>query len=103
MSGAKRLIAREMGLSTSEIEVLVSILNLISGPGGLISGRLADQLGRRPTSAIACSLTLLGSLAMAASTSFPALLLLGLTRLPESPRFLVAAGREREASAVLDQ
>ena len=186
MSSAKRLIVREMALSTGEVEVLVGILNLVSGPGGLISGRIADVFGRRPTAAVACSLTIAGSLLMAASQSYsalltgrvitglgvgscfhvaplyiaevapkqvrgrlvsffdlfinvgitvgfvvgyaltppaaasrcadgcaawrwmlglgavpPALILLGLMRLPETPRFLVAAGRGREALGVL--
>ena len=41
MSGAKRLIKREFGLTEGELELLVGILNIVSGPGGFISGRLA--------------------------------------------------------------
>ena len=189
MSGAKRLIKREFGLTEGELELLVGILNIVSGPGGLISGRLADSLGRRPSAALACTVTLVGALLMATANSFgllltgrvitgigvgccfhvaplylaeiapkevrgklisffdlfinvgilagylvgwalapsvtadaaaaaasssrawrymlgigalpPALNLLGLLWLPESPRFLVAVGREREAAEVL--
>ena len=187
MSGAKRLIKIDLGLSEGDVELLVGILNLVSGPGGLLSGRLADTMGRRAAAAIACAITLVGALTMAAAQSFavlltgrvvtgigvgccfhiaplyiaevapkhvrgrlmsffdlsinvgilagylvgwaltpratrdtaggaagaawrtmlalgaipPALNLLALLRLPESPRYLVAAGREREAADVL--
>lgn len=69
MSSAKRLVAREFSLSEGELELLVGILNLVSGPGGLLSGRLADSLGRRPTAAIACAVTLVGALLMATASS----------------------------------
>ena len=187
MSGAKRLIKIDLGLSEGDVELLVGILNLVSGPGGLLSGRLADTMGRRAAAAIACAITLVGALTMAAAQSFavlltgrvvtgigvgccfhiaplyiaevapkhvrgrlmsffdlsinvgilagylvgwaltpratrdtaggaagaawrtmlalgaipPALNLLALLRLPESPQYLVAAGREREAADVL--
>eukprot|EP00854_Cymbomonas_tetramitiformis_P001016 gene1016-1542_t len=74
MSGAKRLIARDLALSTSEVELLVGSLNLISGPGGLLSGRLADLAGRKPTCALACLVTIMGALLMAAAQSFNTLL-----------------------------
>ena len=45
MSGAKRLISRDLSLSEPQLELLVGILNLVSGPGGLLSGRLADSMG----------------------------------------------------------
>lgn len=187
MSGAKRLIKREFSLSEGELELLVAILNLVSGPGGLLSGRLADVLGRRPSAALACVVTLCGALLMATASSYsilligrvitglgvgccfhvaplylteispkhvrgklvssfdlfinigilvgygvgyaltpdpsdaassgasawrvmlgigavpPALILIGLIWLPESPRYLVSAGREREAREVLSR
>ena len=74
MSGAKRLVLRDLGLATEQVEVLVGSLNLVSGIGGLAAGRLADGVGRRRTGALACVLTLLGSLGMAVSGSFAALL-----------------------------
>ena len=74
MSGAKRLIKQEFHLSEGEMELLVGILNLVSGPGGLLSGRLADSLGRRPCAAIASFVTLLGALLMAMAQSFAVLL-----------------------------
>ena len=185
MSGAKRLIKKDFDLGEGELELLVGILNLISGPGGLLSGRLTDSLGRRPSAALACLITIIGALLMATAGSFgviltgrvitgvgvgccfhvaplylaeispkqvrgklvscfdlfinigilagfivgyalappagasaaegstawrwmlglgaipPALILVGLIFLPESPRFLVAAGNEREARQVL--
>lgn len=74
MSGAKRLVARDMSLSTLEVELLVGSLNLISGFGGLISGSLADIVGRRRTAGLACMLTIVGSLLMACAASYPTLL-----------------------------
>ena len=74
MSGAKRLISRDLSLSEPQLELLVGILNLVSGPGGLLSGRLADSMGRRPSAAFACAVTLVGSLCMAASPSYVPLL-----------------------------
>ena len=65
---------RDLGLATEQVEVLVGSLNLVSGFGGLAAGRLADGVGRRRTGALACVLTLLGSLGMAVSGSFAALL-----------------------------
>ena len=191
MSGAKRLIARHFSLSETQLELLVGILNLVSGPGGMLSGRLADSLGRRPSAALACTVTLCGALLMATASAYwtllagrvitgvgvgccfhiaplylteiapkeirgslvsffdlfinvgilvgylagwalapkhdadatiadaaiasswrwmlglgaapPGLILLGLVWLPESPRFLVAAGREKEARDVLSR
>ncbi|KAL3902207.1 MAG: hypothetical protein SGPRY_012173, partial [Prymnesium sp.] len=182
MSGAKREVAREMDLSTAELELLVGSLNIVSGFGGLLAGPLADRLGRKPTAALATLSALIGCLLMACAESFgpllagrvvsgvgvggcfqlaplyisevspralrgmllssfdlfinlgilvgflagyalqsrpdapggwgwrwmlglgaipPALLLLGLCHMPESPRFLVASKREREARCVL--
>ena len=74
MSGAKRLIMREFNLSEGELELLVGILNLVSGFGGLLSGRLADSLGRRPSAALACAVTLVGALLMCSSQTFSTLL-----------------------------
>ena len=74
MSGAKRLIKREFDLSEPQLELIVGVLNLVSGPGGLLSGRLADSLGRRPSAALACGVTLCGALLMCAAQSFAILL-----------------------------
>ena len=76
MSGAKRLIRADLALSEPQLELLVGILNLVSGPGGLLSGRLADSMGRRPSAQLACVVTLAGSLMMAAAPTY-ALLLCG--------------------------
>jgi hypothetical protein len=69
-SGAKRLIRTDFLLSETEVEFLVGILNIISGFGGLLAGRLADSLGRRPASAIACAITLCGALLMAFAPAY---------------------------------
>ena len=74
MSGAKRLVARDLKLNSVEVEVLVGILNIVSGFGGLASGRLADASGRRCTVGLACVVCVVGSLLMAIASSYPALL-----------------------------
>ena len=74
MSGAKRLVARDLQLESVEVEVLVGILNIVSAFGGLASGRLADAVGRRCTVGLACAVCIGGSLLMAVATGFSALL-----------------------------
>ena len=66
MSGAKRVIQRDLALTTRQVETLVGSLNLVSAAGGLLSGTLADScLGRRGTVAFACTTSVLGSVVMA--------------------------------------
>ena len=74
MSGAKRLVARDLKLDSVEVEILVGILNIVSAFGGLASGRLADAAGRRCTVGLACAVCIVGSLLMAVATSYSALL-----------------------------
>ena len=74
MSGAKRLVARDLSLSEVEVEVLVGILNIVSAFGGLASGRLADAVGRRLTVALACVVCIVGALLMAVAPSYSALM-----------------------------
>ena len=58
MSGAKRLVARDLSLNDVEVEVLVGILNLTLAYG-LVSGRVADAVGRgSPSSSLASSASL---------------------------------------------
>eukprot|EP01051_Picozoa_sp_SAG22_P011487 SAG22_NODE_1111_length_5537_cov_6.209636_5_plen_291_part_00 len=72
MSAAKRVMARDIGLSSGQIEVLVGSLNLVSAAGGLLSGAAADsRLGRRGTVALACATSVAGSVAMAAAPASP--------------------------------
>ena len=75
MSGAKRLVARDLQLDSVEVEVLVGILNIVSAFGGLASGRLADAVGRRCTVGLACAVCIGGSLLMSVATGFSALLI----------------------------
>ncbi len=66
MSGAKRVMQRDLALTSRQIETLVGSLNLVSAGGGLLSGSLADTcLGRRGTVAFACLASVLGSVVMA--------------------------------------
>ena len=74
MSGAKRLIARDFSLTEPQVSLLVGILNIVSGPGGMLSGRLADSHGRRPSAAFACVVTFVGALVMACAPTFGMLL-----------------------------
>ena len=75
MSGAKRLVARDLQLDSVEVEILVGILNIVSAFGGLASGRLADAVGRRCTVGLACAVCIGGSLLMSVATGFSALLI----------------------------
>ena len=75
MSGAKRLVARDLQLDSVEVEVLVGILNIVSAFGGLASGRFADAVGRRCTVGLACAVCIGGSLLMSVATGFSALLI----------------------------
>jgi len=74
MSSAKRLIADDFSLDEGQVSVLVGILNIVSGLGGALSGRLADSMGRRPTAACACIITLGGALLMSMAPGYGALL-----------------------------
>jgi len=66
MSGAKRVMQRDLLLSDRQVETLVGSLNLVSAGGGLLSGTLADsRLGRRGTVAFACIMSVAGSAVMA--------------------------------------
>lgn len=66
MSGAKRVMQRDLLLTTRQVETLVGSLNLVSAGGGLLSGTLADScLGRRGTVAFACLASVVGSVVMA--------------------------------------
>ena len=66
MSGAKRVMQRDLVLTTRQVETLVGSLNLVSAGGGLLSGTLADScLGRRGTVAFACLASVVGSIVMA--------------------------------------
>ena len=70
MSGAKRLVARDLSLDSVQVEMLVGILNIVSAFGGLASGKLADAIGRRWTVGLACLVCVAGSLMMAFAATY---------------------------------
>eukprot|EP01147_Barroeca_monosierra_P007730 gene7730-9927_t len=74
MSGAKLQIQEFMDLSDERVEIMVGILNFVSAFGGLISGRLSDNIGRRMTIALACILFIAGSILMACARTYSVLM-----------------------------
>eukprot|EP00054_Salpingoeca_dolichothecata_P026737 m.192771 g.192771 ORF g.192771 m.192771 type:complete len:580 (-) comp25752_c0_seq3:82-1821(-) len=75
MAGAKRFIKKDLGFSGTQIEIILGSLNLVAAFGGLLSGKLADSIGRRKTLAFACTLFILGSGLMAFAESFDVMLI----------------------------
>ncbi|EDQ90249.1 uncharacterized protein MONBRDRAFT_16319 [Monosiga brevicollis MX1] len=74
MAGAKLKIRKYFDLSDSEIELLVGILNFVSAFGGLVSGKVADYLGRKKAVAIASMVFLAGAILMAFAQSYAMLM-----------------------------
>lgn len=56
------------------MQLLVGALNIVSGFGGLLSGFIADKIGRRRVSGLACAVTVTGAGLMAASANYAWLL-----------------------------
>ncbi|CAB1111751.1 unnamed protein product [Ectocarpus sp. CCAP 1310/34] len=75
MSGAKEFIRPDLGLSTVQNEVMVGSLNIVAAFGGLVAGKAADRLGRKPTTALACVVFITGATMMTLSHTFWFLLL----------------------------
>lgn len=74
MSGAKRLIEMDMGLKSWEVSLLVGSLNIISGVGGLLSGRICDTIGRKRTIALSTVVCIVGGVGMAVAPNFAVLM-----------------------------
>ncbi|KAJ7564028.1 hypothetical protein O6H91_03G134300 [Diphasiastrum complanatum] len=75
MSGAVLFIEEELRINATQVEVLVGSLVIVSVVGGLISGFLADAIGRRKTMLVAAAIVLFGCGIMGLSYSYPLLLL----------------------------
>lgn len=54
---------------------MVGSLNLVAAFGGLVAGKTADRLGRKPTIALACVVFIVGAAMMSASHDYSVLLL----------------------------
>ncbi|CAN0188939.1 unnamed protein product, partial [Discosporangium mesarthrocarpum] len=74
MSGAKEFIRPDLGLSSVQEEVVVGSLNIVAAFGGLVAGKAADSIGRKPTIALSCAVFISGAGIMTLSTGFVALL-----------------------------
>lgn len=49
---------------------MVGSLNIVAAFGGLLAGKTADRLGRKPTTAIACVVFILGATMMSVSKTY---------------------------------
>lgn len=54
---------------------MVGSLNIVAAFGGLLAGKTADRLGRKPTTALACIVFIVGATTMTLSHSYRLLLL----------------------------
>ena len=75
MSGAIIYIERVLDLTTWEVEIVVASLNLVSGFGGLLAGKISDAFGRRKTIVCASILFMVGAIVMAIAQNFAVLLI----------------------------
>ncbi|XP_060668557.1 polyol transporter 5 isoform X2 [Ziziphus jujuba] len=74
MSGAVLYIKENMKISSTQVEILVGSLNVMSLIGSLASGKTSDYIGRRYTIVLAASTFLIGALLMGLAPSYPFLL-----------------------------
>ncbi|OWM89901.1 hypothetical protein CDL15_Pgr012538 [Punica granatum] len=70
MSGAVLFIQENLNITSTQVEILVGSLNVVSLVGSLASGRTSDWLGRRYTVVLAASTFLIGALLMGLAPSF---------------------------------
>lgn len=74
MSGAVLYIEENLKISSTQVEILVGSLNVLSLIGSLASGRTSDSIGRRYTTFLASTTFLIGALLMGLAPSYPVLL-----------------------------
>ncbi|XP_038878586.1 probable polyol transporter 6 [Benincasa hispida] len=74
MSGAVLYIEENLNISSTQVEILVGSLNVLSLIGSLASGRTSDSIGRRYTTFLASTTFLIGALLMGLAPSYPLLL-----------------------------
>lgn len=74
MSGAVIFIRENLKIKSTQVEILVGILNVCSLIGSLASGKTSDYLGRRYTIVLAAATFLIGALLMGLAPSFPFLM-----------------------------
>ncbi|XP_050216320.1 polyol transporter 5-like [Mercurialis annua] len=70
MSGAVLYIKDDLGITSTQVEVLVGCLNLCSLIGSFASGRTSDYIGRRYTIVLAAATFLIGAILMGLAPSF---------------------------------
>ncbi|XP_050215660.1 probable polyol transporter 6 [Mercurialis annua] len=74
MSGAVLFIREYMKISSTQVEILVGVLNVCSLIGSLASGKTSDCIGRRYTIVLAAGTFLIGALLMGLAPSYPFLM-----------------------------
>lgn len=70
MSGAALFIKEDLKITSTQVEILVGSLNVVSLFGSLASGRTSDWIGRRWTIILAACTFLIGALLMGLAPSF---------------------------------
>ncbi|EEF48257.1 polyol transporter 5 [Ricinus communis] len=71
MSGAVLFIRENLKITSTQVEILVGILNVCSLIGSLASGKTSDYIGRRYTIVLAAATFLIGALLMGLAPSYP--------------------------------
>ncbi|KAL9399396.1 hypothetical protein Peur_008357 [Populus x canadensis] len=74
MSGAVLFIKENLEISSTQVEILVGVLNVSSLIGSPASGKTSDYIGRRSTIVLAATTFLIGALLMGLAPSFPFLM-----------------------------
>ncbi|XP_048133595.1 polyol transporter 5-like [Rhodamnia argentea] len=70
MSGAAMFIKEDLKITSTQVEILVGSLNVVSLFGSLASGRTSDWIGRRWTIVLTASTFFIGALLMGLAPSF---------------------------------
>lgn len=64
MSGAEKYIQKDLGISDTQVEILLGILNIYSLVGSFAAGFTSDRIGRRYTIVLAAAIFFAGALLM---------------------------------------